>query len=456
MRITPVTNIYLRQYAEYNSNIQSSSTRTNSPPITSSNKVSNDVYLNALQAYFITFGAFANSGELKKLFSYGIPCMYSGITMIDASKIHKLAKNGHFSGPISRISEALSPYEKSMMPIEQRLFGYLKKAANIEPNKTFPEIMKELEPGHLKKLRSKQAVTFYHLQELSKEFPPEQLEQFSLLMQNTDKKLQNVPVKVPFSSFEFRYKLDKIYENTLVGGSRPEIRTMKRLIQYASKMRDTTNFKTRNHQGHILRQIKSRLEKSPLRKNNELNELIETSNYRIYNFPIKIPFNRKSFLYDLQKITSEINNPTLAEKVNKTAQQLPTSRNDISAFILKFQDSPSERLCCRLVSDSYGSIEHLLPQSKGGKDELANYGPATTYYNSLRSNTEFKDHINAHPEIKINCQKCVDEMIKLANNGVFEKIRLPRQYILWFKDTVAKLSDNDLILNTDNLQLLKK
>ena len=43
-----------------------------------------------------SFGSIANAGKLKTLFSYGLPCMYSGVEMIDPKRAQKLLKNGVF------------------------------------------------------------------------------------------------------------------------------------------------------------------------------------------------------------------------------------------------------------------------------------------------------------------------------------------------------------------------
>ena len=40
----------------------------------------------------LSFGI-ANSGKLKTLFTYELPCMYTGIDMIDPKKIQKMLKN---------------------------------------------------------------------------------------------------------------------------------------------------------------------------------------------------------------------------------------------------------------------------------------------------------------------------------------------------------------------------
>ena len=43
----------------------------------------------------------ANAGKLKTLFSYGVPCMYSGKEMIDPARVQKLMKTDAFKGLLS-------------------------------------------------------------------------------------------------------------------------------------------------------------------------------------------------------------------------------------------------------------------------------------------------------------------------------------------------------------------
>ena len=73
----------------------------------------------------ISFGI-ANSGKLKILFSYGLPCMYSGIEMIDPKKIQNHLKNQNFNKPMRDIIKIFSPYEKSMTDIEGKVWPIIK------------------------------------------------------------------------------------------------------------------------------------------------------------------------------------------------------------------------------------------------------------------------------------------------------------------------------------------
>ena len=148
MKIIPITGYNIAYHNVYNTGVDKK--HTMKIPRPDSPEISTDLYIQALMAKYITFGAYANSSGLKRLFGYGIPCMYSGIKMIDATKIRKLEQNGYFNGGIAKIAAVLEPYEESMLPIEKELFEHLKKVSETEPNKRFPDLMQELEPEHFK------------------------------------------------------------------------------------------------------------------------------------------------------------------------------------------------------------------------------------------------------------------------------------------------------------------
>ena len=69
----------------------------------------------------VTFDGIANAGKLKILFSYGLPCMYSGVEMIDPKKAQKLLKNGSFKQPVAKVVQELKPYEHLITGIEANI-----------------------------------------------------------------------------------------------------------------------------------------------------------------------------------------------------------------------------------------------------------------------------------------------------------------------------------------------
>ena len=60
----------------------------------------------------ITFGL-ANTKHIKTLFSYGLPCMYTGIEMIDPKRIKGLIKNKTLNSSAVNVIKAIKPFEQS-------------------------------------------------------------------------------------------------------------------------------------------------------------------------------------------------------------------------------------------------------------------------------------------------------------------------------------------------------
>lgn len=440
MRIMPIVQQFFNNKTDLNKNQQ------NYSPYKMS-------YLSKTQPLdTVVFTAIPNSEKLRKLFAYDIPCMYSGITMIDPRKASKLLNSGALSGSTNDTLHALSPYEDSMFAIEKQMFKIMKEQTQINPHQKLSELVKDLVPIHTKILRDQQRHIFDKLTDKAYELPDEIFEQFEVLMENTNKRLNNEPVLVPFSSYEFKYKLEKISKGITNKNIPKEILYIKKITKLANQLNDTSNFKTRGHQAHIVRKISYLLEKSPLNNNMELQKLCKQSLDRINNKPIPANFSRKSFIYDLQNILTPLEDIKLKNKLIEIAVKLPTSRENLSAFILKSAEDSSEKIAYRLISGSTASVEHLKPASKGGANELYNFAPASNYFNSERSNKSFAQQLKDRPETYINSQKCMDRLIELYNNGTFAKIGLGKNYIFGFKQTVYKLSHKNLLLDTSKLK----
>ena len=154
----------------------------------------------------ITFGI-ANCGKLKALFSHGMPCMYSGIEMIDPKRVQKMLKNHLFDGAASNVVPLLTKFEDNIDGIEKRVFTLIKERAEIYPAKNLKEILETLVPTYNKRIKKKQLPIFEDLIEMSYELPESHRYRFRQFMAETYDKVNNKPIIVPFSTFEFKYKL---------------------------------------------------------------------------------------------------------------------------------------------------------------------------------------------------------------------------------------------------------
>ncbi len=410
----------------------------------------------------VSFGRSAKNAEvLRELMEYKIPDMYSGKILLNPKDMENLVSSHVFSGPISNVIEALEPYKNCLHEIESIVFSTIKKAAQTKPQATMAEILENIAPAHYKRLRRIQTPHFNNLKTLAKEMPDKQRKEFQELMEITDKKLRNEPILQPFSAKEFNYKLCRIAEEVEAGNNQEEISTINTIKDIASNMPEKTedeilsfkdkskvyrNKKQRTIQslvrkrGELLKQIETLYMNSPLNNNFELERLLIQTRSKIFNIPIKTSFNRKSFIYELKKITDTLPNTKLAHKMIQTALKLPTSHNDISAFIVKSSDYSSAKIGYNLIAPSEGSIEHLIPYNKAGHDLLSNYGLASKYYNSDRTDREMAQYLRLHPEAYKNCQKQVNRLIELYNNDTFAKIGLSKWYIINFAQQMYKLS----------------
>lgn len=425
----------------------------------------------------VSFGRSAGNAEaLRDLMSYKIPDMYSGKIVIDPKVVERFFENKLFQGTAKSIVKFISSYESSLHSIEKEVFSMIKAKAKQAPDKKLDEIMRELASKHDSKLRKIQQPIFSKLEIMAQDMPLEQRKEFANLMNLVNKKLVKEPVNVPFSANEFKYKLGRIADEIYSRNNQNEITVMKRILRLAQQISERSedelysvqnihskakkNKKVRNKKNlikkksDILKKIESSVMDSELKDNKELETLIAQTRAKIYNIPIVVNFNRKSFIHDLQKITNTLEDKNLAKEMIKTASVLPKSRENVSAFIVKAANSSSEKIAYDLLQGSTGSIEHLVPFANKGKDIIENYGITTAYYNSERGNRSMEQQLLRHPETYKNCQKQVNRLIELCNNGTFAKVGLNKWYIINFAKKMFKLSspDNPLILDLSKLK----
>ena len=401
--------------------------------------------------YPVSFTSIQNSSKLRILFGYDLPCMYTGITMIDPKQLTRMLKNRVFFKPGAEVVEVLNKYKDSITGIEAKVLGVLNERAKIHPDKNIQELLKEVEPIYRRRLRKKQAPIFRELVEASHELPIKEQEMFKKLMIETDKKLNEKPIIIPFSSYEFKYKLSKIKDDILKGENVKAKKVMNKLMKESKRFSNTTNANTIENQKKVLSFLEIILKKSVLKDNEQLKNLINISKSRLFREEIIVPFSRKSFIYDLAKIIAEVPDKELQEKFINIAQKLPTSQQSTSAYIMKVVAESPDKIGHRLLWPSLASVEHILPRSCGGADNMANFGGATTRANSNRKSIDFVSQLKLHPEAKVNCQKYVDKLIELYHKGIFARHNISPRYIIDFKNTVYKQSKHQLDLDISKL-----
>jgi len=394
-----------------------------------------------------------NSSKLRKLFAYRLPCMYCGITMFDPKLLSSWRKSKIFNRPAPAVFKILEPYKECFCAgsMEAETFKILYERAKIHPDKNFRELLMEVRPVYARKLRKTQTPIFHEILEVSKSLPDWYRDRFKFIVEEAEKRLNERPVLIPFSSYEFKYKLCKIKEDIYTGQNLKAKKVMNKLIKEAKHLSNSTNPQTIQNQKQVIRFLEHILKKSVLKDYAQLKELIEISKSKLNNEEIIVPFTRKSFIYDIVRTIEDYPDSEIQDKIISIAQKLPTSQEFLSAYILKISTEPSDKIGFRLIWPSLASIEHLLPRSCGGKDVMSNFGVATTRENSERKSIDFTEQLERRPQTPQNCQKYVNRLIELYHDGTFELLGINPKYITDFANTIYNQSNKTLKLDTSGM-----
>lgn len=407
--------------------------------------------LRSMPVYYpVSFGI-QNSSKLRILFGFDLPCIYSGVTMIDPKQLTRWQKSRLFYRPAKDVLVELDKYPNSFAGMEKRFIDLVRERSAMHPEMTIKDILNEIRPVYARRLRKEQYPVFQELIDLSKHLPKDYRKGCDILMEDTKRRLYDKPVVVPFSSYEFKYKLTKIRDDIANGSDKKSKKVMAKLIKESKRLSNTTNSSTIEKQKEVISFMEIILKKSVLKDNFQLVKLLEDSKSRLNQEEIFTPFSRKSFIYDLAKLLSDLPDEKLYEKFILTAQKLPTSGESFSAYVMKLAHEQPDKIGHRLIWPSLASVEHLLPRSDGGADIMSNFAGATTRENSTRKSIKFVQQLKARPNTPKYCQMYVDRLIELYHGGVFARHNISPTYITDFANTIYKLSEHRVKLDTSKM-----
>ena len=128
-------------------------------------------------------------------------------------------------------------------------------------------------------------------------------------------------------------------------------------------------------------------------------------------------FKRKVFLNSLSEITPKENEKDIFESIKDRAIFLPTSGSSRNAFVVKYSRRSQEESARRLFIASTGTIEHVKPNSDGGKNEIGNFMLTSANGNRYRENMPLYKYVNRFPKIPNYSQQYIDEVIERIHKG---------------------------------------
>lgn len=401
--------------------------------------------------YQIIFTGSAIS-KVRQLFQYGIPDMYSQRITIDPKLISKWLKNGMFSHSIFDVIKILEKYESSFIEKEKDLIEILKNRAKIHPNKTLHETLQEIRPVYSRILRKEQTPIFHRLWEEFEQSDPASFEKYKQLLEKSEKMLNDKPVIIPFSSYEFKYKLTKIKEDIAANADKKAKKVINKLIKESMKFANFTNENNAQYQKDVFAFLNHIRRRSVLKNNEQLTAVFKEAKSRLNRKEIIVPFRKKSFIYDLMKIIEKEPEP-FQNKILNIAKTLPSSSDNFAAYLLKISTDTNEKIGYRIVWPSMATIEHLFPRSKGGSDDWENLGIASAIENSNRKSIDMTEQIARIPNTCQYTQRTINKLIELNNNGLFQKNKVPSSYIIGYAETVYEQSNHIIKLDTSGLKI---
>lgn len=168
-------------------------------------------------------------------------------------------------------------------------------------------------------------------------------------------------------------------------------------------------------------------------------------------------FGRKKPLNKIKSINATGKDLQQVIKIYRKWYKLPTSSNDLDAFIVQYSKMPHLAIAKRLISSAVASLEHVKPHSRGGDDGLANLILVSSQFNNARDTMPLWEFMMLNPKInfEVNLQNYLDLAIKKvqdSKNGFFEHSYYPE----CIKEVIAQETNSFVQLDTGSLSLTKK
>lgn len=168
------------------------------------------------------------------------------------------------------------------------------------------------------------------------------------------------------------------------------------------------------------------------------------------NFPIE---KRGNVIKLFKNLESEISHKEDYKMIFDEVNRLPSSKNNVNAFLIKYSHSNPNEIVYALLQGSKATIEHVKPARRlndNGKNDISNYVILCHNCNSERSQIPYNEFIKTHPQMPQNMQKYLDIVIENINNGLlpgFEK------YPDLIQLAVKAESNGEIALKIDKLNL---
>lgn len=172
----------------------------------------------------------------------------------------------------------------------------------------------------------------------------------------------------------------------------------------------------------ILEEIKAKSDKLEFEDAELLCNYINNAEKLIANSSDESYFQRKVFVYGLEKLGKEFKKQDEFKNILEYAKKLPTSSDSVSAFFVKYSRRTSEKIAERLLAPSVATTEHILPRSDGGENNTENYMVMCGDCNSKRSSMSYSKWMKIKPEMPQSFSKYINEVITRLKTGELDSV----------------------------------
>lgn len=414
-----------------------------------------------------------------------LSCIWCGKPMLHTEEMDYFIKLLNQYTPngdnFTKIMQRLQDY----FPPKSELSKFTKRIAaynSAYPNQSLKHLIYKMQPEAEKKLVNKQSFVFQKLEKLACKLPQEQRMAFESLMANSKKRIYHIPYVSEYSAKEFAYQLDNLTKSLKGTPVYNKIQNIKNYLtcdtlttqksekcpqkfinnlalQFPLQQNTKEQIKRMNYPEWqtqlrllLLNEIKDTAEKI-LRP--DIKKLCQTTQDKALGIPTTVQFSNKAFIYKLNEILDKINNEPLKNELNKTAEHLPSSFDNIDAFIIKHKYASEETILNNILRLIQGTLEHIVPilrhtnstdlkaQIEGirrqkGKNEIENWALAHSWCNTLHGSRDIKGE--NFPFDKGAGEKYFQTLIQEANNGHFAGKTIIQMAKNYFTETGIKIN----------------
>ena len=332
----------------------------------------------------IHFGSTTNGTFLKHL--KNVRGAYSDIVPLSGKEIEQIKKRIRVSGDARQKLNVLAPYKKNMLPVEKKVYELFVDYNKHCPRENLQGILQHCRANALNELNKEQINTFDKIANIGKDLAPDKQKALGKLLHKAKHQ-----ITLPQTDHN-RFK-NKSFTNSIIRLSREDDIALVRA------------------------KIATLPEKERTKAETKFNKVVSTfmNQDTTTNIKGKTPIqmlNESMAHYGIKSVV----NPKF-EQIIESAKMLPTSNNNVHAFVVKYANRSENEIAERLVSESLGTIEHLVADSLGGGDEAHNFVLTTKALNNERGNMPPSEFLKRHPDLPRTFQQNMDDVIREGNKG---------------------------------------